>query len=64
MTDVQLDLLARTLRETTIMVAEQTGQTVERVAADFAAERWFSAQEALDYGLIDGIHDRLGSAPR
>lgn len=63
-TDVRLDLLARVRGETTIMVAEQTGQTFEQVAADFAAERRFSAAEALDYGLVDGIHDRLGPDPR
>lgn len=32
-----------------------TGQTVERVHHDFNRNKYFSAQEALDYGLIDRI---------
>lgn len=59
-TDRQLDLLAATLRETTGLVAAQTGQSVEQVAADIDAQRWFSAEEARDYGLVDGIRSRLG----
>jgi ATP-dependent Clp protease protease subunit len=56
---IQLDLLDRTNREMTAIIAAQTGQPVERIAADAAAGTWFSATEALDYGLVDGIRDRL-----
>ena len=63
-TPAQLDLLDRTTREVAVVVAAQTGRPVEQVAVDSEAGRWFSAGEALDYGLIDGIRDRLGHAPR
>lgn len=59
-TPVELDMLDRTTRELAAVIAAQTGQTVERVTADSAAERWFSAAEALDYGLIDEVRDRPG----
>jgi ATP-dependent Clp protease, protease subunit len=37
------------------LTAAQTGQTVERITADADRDRWFTAQEALDYGFIDHI---------
>ncbi|MEV1119225.1 ATP-dependent Clp protease proteolytic subunit [Actinosynnema sp. NPDC049800] len=63
-TPAQLDMLARTTDEMTAIVATQTGQPVEQVAADAAAGRWFTAEEALAYGLVDGIRDRLGRNPQ
>jgi ATP-dependent Clp protease protease subunit len=37
------------------MMAADTGQSVERIAADINRDYWMSAQEALDYGVIDMI---------
>ena len=37
------------------LTAEQTGQPVETVERDSRRDRWFSASEALEYGLIDHI---------
>jgi len=39
-------------------IAQHTGQTVERIEADSDRDRWFTAQEALDYGFIDRVIDR------
>jgi ATP-dependent Clp protease protease subunit len=39
-------------------IAFHTGQTVERIDADFDRDRWFTAQEAKDYGFIDAVIDR------
>jgi ATP-dependent Clp protease, protease subunit len=39
----------------TKLTAEHTGQPAERVAADSRRDRWFSATEALEYGMIDHI---------
>src|SRR3954465_15881445 len=41
------------------LTAEHTGQPVEVVERDSRRDRWFTAQEALDYGLIDHILDRI-----
>ncbi|HEV6953857.1 MAG TPA: ATP-dependent Clp protease proteolytic subunit [Promicromonospora sp.] len=43
----------------TRLQAEQTGQPVETVAADSAHDRWFTAEQALAYGMIDRIVDRV-----
>jgi len=37
------------------MLAENTGKPFEQVAADTERVNWMSAQEALEYGLIDSI---------
>ena len=44
------------------MMAERisfhTGQPIERIEADSDRDRWFTAEEALDYGFIDRVIDR------
>lgn len=37
------------------ILAERTGQDYEVIAADTERDNWKSAQEALDYGLIDAV---------
>ena len=41
-------------------IAEHTGQTVEQIEADSDRDRWFTAEEAKDYGLIDSVIVRRG----
>jgi ATP-dependent Clp protease protease subunit len=36
-------------------VAHHTGQTMEQIETDSDRDRWFTAQEALDYGFIDRV---------
>lgn len=37
------------------LTAEQTGKTIEQINSDADRDRWFTAQEALDYGFIDHV---------
>ena len=39
-------------------IAFHTGQTVEQIEADSDRDRWFTAQEAKDYGIIDQVIDK------
>ncbi len=39
-------------------IAQHTGQTVERIEADSDRDRWFTAQEAKEYGFIDKVIER------
>jgi ATP-dependent Clp protease, protease subunit len=43
----------------TRLTAEHTGQPPERVEQDSRRDRWFSAEEALAYGMIDHILERV-----
>ena len=39
------------------IIARHTGRPVERVLEDIDRDRFMSPQEAVDYGLVDGILD-------
>lgn len=56
----QSRLLKRELAE---LIAEHTGNTVEQITADSERDRWFRAQEALEYGFVDHVIARAGQLP-
>jgi ATP-dependent Clp protease protease subunit len=39
-------------------IAFHTGQPLERIEADSDRDRWFTAEEGLEYGFIDHVIDR------
>lgn len=48
----------RHMRDTVLgIIAEDTGQPVERIFDDSAHDRWYTAQEAKEYGFIDHVVD-------
>jgi len=57
--EIYAEQLDRTGKMMTRLISKHTGQPEEKVAADSLRDRWFSAEEALDYGIIDHIVERL-----
>jgi ATP-dependent Clp protease protease subunit len=51
----QIIYMKKTLAE---RIAFHTGQSLERIEADSDRDRWFTAQEALEYGFIDAVIER------
>jgi ATP-dependent Clp protease, protease subunit len=41
------------------ITAERTGQSPETIERDSDRDRWFSAEEARDYGMVDEVVDTL-----
>ena len=41
-------------------IADHTGQTKEQVTEDSDRDRWFTADQAKDYGIIDNVILRRG----
>lgn len=41
-------------------IAHHTGQDVEQIEKDSERDRWFTAIEARDYGIIDHVYTRRG----
>lgn len=41
------------------ITAENTGKTVEQVNLDGDRDRWFTAEEALEYGFVDSIQSSV-----
>ena len=60
---IQAQLFKRHKEEMAQLIAGHTGQTVERITQDFDRDRWFSAQEALEYGFVDQVVSRAGDLP-
>jgi len=58
---VEVEVQANDLRYTrdTVLglIADDTGQSVERIFDDSLHDRWYSALEAQEYGFIDGVVD-------
>ena len=52
---IQADDLRRT-RDTVLQcIAEDTGQPFDRIEEDSRRDRWFTAEEARDYGFVDAV---------
>jgi ATP-dependent Clp protease, protease subunit len=58
---VEVEVQANDLRHTrdTVLglIAQDTGQPPERVFEDSLHDRWFTAEQAREYGFVDGIVD-------
>lgn len=47
--------ILRTKKKLNSILAENTGKTIEQIAADTDRDNWLTAQEAMDYGLVDKV---------
>lgn len=56
-TDIKIrsDHLVRTRDKINSILAENSGKSIEQIAIDTERDNFMSAQEALDYGLIDKV---------
>ena len=52
---IQAEQFAHTKREMAELIAQHTGQTVEQITKDSDRDRWFTAEEAKDYGFVDHV---------
>jgi len=55
---IQAEQFKLTKKEMAELIAQHTGQPVERIEADSDRDRWFTAQEALEYGFVDHVISR------
>ncbi|HEX6351584.1 ATP-dependent Clp protease proteolytic subunit [Actinophytocola sp.] len=60
---IRAEVLGRWKLEMAQLTAEQTGQTVERITQDADRDRWFTAEEAREYGFVDNVVSRAGQSP-
>ena len=47
--------ILRTRDKLNKILAENTGKPVEQIAVDTERDNWLSAQEAMDYGIVDKV---------
>ena len=55
---IQADLILRTRDNLNRILAENTGRSIEEIARDTERDNFMTAQQALEYGLIDKIFSK------
>ena len=56
-TDIKIaaEHILRTRDKLNKILAENTGKPIEQIAIDTERDNWLSAQEAMDYGIVDKV---------
>ncbi len=57
---IQAEHINKIKKKMTSILAENTGKPFEEVAKDVERDHYMSAQEALEYGLIDKVFEKRG----
>ena len=57
---IQAEQLRYTKQRMAELIAEHSGQSVEQIQADSERDRWFTANGAKEYGLVDKVILRRG----
>lgn len=57
---IQAEQWNLTKQEMAEITADHTGQSIEQIEKDADRDRWFTAKEALEYGFVDQIVNRVG----
>ncbi|QGF25314.1 ATP-dependent Clp protease proteolytic subunit [Raineyella fluvialis] len=55
---INAEQLLATKKEMAKLISGHTGQPLEKIEADSDRDRWFTAQEALEYGFIDHVYEK------
>lgn len=55
---IHADHMVRTREKLNKLLSERTGQSLETIERDTERDNYMTAEEALEYGLIDGIMDK------
>ena len=55
---IHTDHMIKTREKLNKLLSDKTGQSIETIERDTERDHWMTAEEALKYGLIDGIMDK------
>jgi ATP-dependent Clp protease protease subunit len=62
-TSADLEIIAEQIAKTKELgakiLAENCGKTLDQVMKDFDRDYWMNAEEAMKYGIVDGVLDKL-----
>lgn len=62
-TSADIEIQANQIRKTKELgakiLAENCGKTVDQIMKDFDRDYWMDAKEAFEYGIVDGIMDKI-----
>jgi ATP-dependent Clp protease protease subunit len=57
--EIHAEQILRTKEMGARILAENTGQTIERIRKDFERDYWMDAPQAIEYGIVDKVLDKL-----
>jgi ATP-dependent Clp protease protease subunit len=60
---IQAENLQHVKRTIQRLTAEQTGRTLEEIERDADRDRWFTAEDAVAYGLVDRVIATAAQVP-
>ena len=60
---IQADQYKLTKQEMSELISEHTGQPLSQIQLDWDRDRWFTAQQALEYGFVDRLLTRAEQIP-
>ena len=62
-TSADLEIMAEQMQKTKQLgakiLAENCGQTYEKVMKDFDRDYWMDAEESIKYGIVDAVLEKL-----
>ena len=62
-TSADLEIMAVQMQKAKMMgakiLAENTGQSVEKILKDFDRDHWMDAKESVAYGIVDGVKESI-----
>ena len=61
---IQAEQLLHIKKQMAELIADHTGQTVDQIETDSDRDRWFTAQEAKEYGFVDNVITKADMAGR
>ncbi len=57
--EVQLEEIMKTKKLGAKILADNCGQSIERIEKDFNRDFWMSADEAIEYGIVDAVQEKI-----
>ena len=57
--EIHAEQILRTKEMGARILAENTGQTIERIRKDFERDYWMDAEKSIEYGIVDKIMSKL-----
>lgn len=57
--EIHAEQILRTKNMGAQILAENTGQTIERIKKDFERDYWMDAEKSIEYGIVDKIITKL-----
>ena len=57
--EIQMDEIIKTKKLSAQILADNCGQTFDKIMKDFNRDYWMSAEESVKYGIVDGTMDKV-----